>query len=392
MTIARLLVLVCLTLVTALASAQPTPLNSSVLLFDLRTLQRAPRQVERAAELGNRRVLFVVTVQCRLSPELRVLEHGFMVERRNDWASPDNFIPLDEERLTRFTDRLAKAFGRAVELGMDVAVLPHYDPAGEVLEWRNLYRFDPFEERRGYSYATAVIDPTIEALRRVAKPTTRIQFSLSGEMGRSLFEHPAAYRRLAKRVRDWLGDWPLEVGVSLNHSGVTGEYEPTADERREVQALINDCDFLGFSNYSPFKLPPSPEQFGDSCQKLLDELAALSITLPDGTPMQFTEIGLGGHRADPASAAAKPWEGGATARRSPWELEPMTQLRRDYHAALLDFLRTQPGPRRVSAAYFWSQGPWDPQGIDQPRFADEAIIEAIREHNEAVDAAAIEGE
>ena len=380
----RISVLMLLLTAIAPVGAQPTPLNSSVLILDQRTLLRASELVERAAELGNRRVMFVITVQCRLTPLLRVRELGLMIDRQETWESPENFVPLDDSKLAEFTDRLAAAFEKAVGLGLDIAVLPHYDPAGEILEWRNLYEFDPYEECKGYSYVTALIDPTIKALRRTAKPTTRIQFSLSGEMGRSLFMHPTAYRRLAKHTREKLEDWPLEVGIGLNHSDVAGEHIPTSAQQQEMQNLVNECDYVGFSNYSPFQLPPRAEQFAESCQKFLDELASHSIEVPESTSLHFTEIGLGGHGTAPETAAAKPWEGTGDPGINPWLTVKMVNFRRDYHRALMEFLQKQQGPRRVSAAYFWSEGSWEPQGMDNPAFADPILIERIRRHNLAI--------
>jgi hypothetical protein len=59
-------------------------------------------------------------------------------------------------------------------------------------------------------------------------------------------------------------------------------------------------------------------------------------------------------------------------------------LRRLYHAALLEFLATQPASWQVSAAFFWSTGSWDPQGMRHPEFADPEIMRAIERHNRAV--------
>jgi hypothetical protein len=59
----------------------------------------------------------------------------------------------------------------------------------------------------------------------------------------------------------------------------------------------------------------------------------------------------------------------------------MQSFRRDYHRALLDFLRTQPEGRRVTAAFLWDAGSWCPYGFDDPAFADGEIIGMIRRHN-----------
>lgn len=59
----------------------------------------------------------------------------------------------------------------------------------------------------------------------------------------------------------------------------------------------------------------------------------------------------------------------------------MIELRRAYHDALLEFLHTQPGPRRVEAAYLWSEGSWDPLGVHELALPDKEIGERIRGHN-----------
>jgi hypothetical protein len=60
----------------------------------------------------------------------------------------------------------------------------------------------------------------------------------------------------------------------------------------------------------------------------------------------------------------------------------MRALRRDYHDALLNFLTTQPARWHVTAAFFWSMGSWDPQGMRHSAFEDEEISAAIVRHND----------
>jgi hypothetical protein len=104
--------------------------------------------------------------------------------------------------------------------------------------------------------------------------------------------------------------------------------------------------------------------------------------------MHFSEVGIGGGHdgevtSDPAEAVLTPWEGSSNPRENPWRDEAMRDLRRQYHRALLDFLAQQPAPWRVTAAFFWSMGSWDPHGTRNPEFADGEIIEAIERHNRA---------
>ncbi len=120
----------------------------------------------------------------------------------------------------------------------------------------------------------------------------------------------------------------------------------------------------------------------------MGELEGHGLSVPATKPMHFSEIGIGGgHDGDvtnnPAKAVETPWEGTADPRQNPWRHEAMWQLRRQYHRAMLDFLSRQPAKWRVSAAFFWSTGSWDPQGNQQPVFADPEIVHAIERHNRA---------
>jgi hypothetical protein len=44
----------------------------------------------------------------------------------------------------------------------------------------------------------------------------------------------------------------------------------------------------------------------------------------------------------------------------------------------------QPAKWHISAAFFWSMGSWDPQGMRHPAFADEVVSEAIVRHNNSL--------
>ena len=366
--------------------AQSVPLSSAVLIYDRKSLEEAPDVVERIAALGDKRVMFVVTIQCRLTPDLRPFELGLMKFRYDSWTDMGNYEPLDEALLAEYRELLQTAFAVAARAGMEIALLPHFDPAGEVIEWRNLYDFDPREEYKGFSYESVLIDSCIEALRKEVDNKTPIHFSLGGEMGRSAFAHAASYRQLTAKLRRELAGRPLAVGISLNHNGVTGEYEPTDEEREEMRQLVEELDFIGFSDYSPFKLPPAAKQFSADCARFLAAMEKYGAPVPKETPLHFSEIGLGGAPArwgvsSPERAAAEPWEGTVNPHRNPWRNNTMIELRRSYFSALLDFLRTQPGSRRVEAAYLWSEGSWEPLGMHKQAFFDEEIASTIHEHN-----------
>ena len=367
--------------------AQSVPLSSSVLIYDRKSLEAAPAVVERIAAIGDKRIMFVVTIQCRLTAELRPYELGLMKYRYDSWADRDNYEPLDEPLLAEYRNLLKAAFAAAANAGMDIAILPHFDPAGEVSEWRNLYDFDPLEEYQGFSYESVLIDSCIDALLKTTDKKTPIHFSLSGEMGRSAFAHADSYRKLTAKLRRKLAGRPLSVGISFNHNGVAGEYIPNETERDEMRQFVEELDFIGFSEYTPFELPPTANQFSTDCDRFLAVMEKFGAPIPKETPLHFSEIGLGGAPgkwgiSSPERAAAEPWKGNVNPQRNPWRVDTMIDLRRAYFDALLEFLRTQPGPRHVEAAYLWSEGSWEPLGIHKRVFRDETITSKISGHNQ----------
>ena len=373
-------------LVGGQAFSQSVPVNAAVIINSRESLLGAPEVVRRIAAIGDKRVMFVVTVHCRLTPEWKPIEYGLFGGSGKPSQASDEFVVMDEESLAFLQEHLIAAFAAATNLGMDIAVLPHLDAAEEPWEWRNHFDFDPQQEVAGYSYETALIDPCLAAIQATARKQTRIDFSLSGEMGRSLFAHPRSYRTLRERVQARLSQYPLTIGVSLNHNELAGGHKPTPGQVKQLQGLLQECDYVGFSNYGPFEPPPSVDKFTTDCTRFLAELESHGLRVPPKTPLHFSEIGLGGApnedgEATVERAASSPWEGTKDAGNNPWTTAEMIALRRSYHEALLTFLQTQPGPRRVDAAYFWSEGSWEPLGVDQSAFADEVITRSIREHN-----------
>jgi hypothetical protein len=120
--------------------------------------------------------------------------------------------------------------------------------------------------------------------------------------------------------------------------------------------------------------------------------------VPRSKPLHFSEVGIGGGHdemdaaIDPAKAVETPWSGSGNPRVNPWRSVAMQQLRRDYHAALLQFLAKQPARWHVSAAFVWSTGSWDPLGMRHPEFADSEIIREIERHNQSLPSTSKEAE
>jgi hypothetical protein len=241
-----------------------------------------------------------------------------------------------------------------------------------------------------------MIGTIANALAETVPSGTPVELALSGEMGTSLFRYPESYRKIVRKLRQRKGLDRLRIGISLNHDKIFGQKHPTGAPdarltdaaRAELQGLIDECDFVGMSFYRPVRLPPTPDDFVRGIAHFMDEFKGHGLRVPATTPLHFSEVGIGGGAVDnappdPAKAVQTPWTGTGNPRENPWREESMQQLRRQYHEALLRFLAEQPARWRVSAAFLWSMGSWDPQGMRQPEFADRVIIGAIEQHNRA---------
>jgi hypothetical protein len=374
---------------TARPAAKAVQLNSSIFVDSTRPIDDTLKAVDAASRRGERQLNVVVTILVDLTDDLRIKSFGGFDRTTNEYK------PMDEAMRKEIADELRRVFARMVEHDMAVYVLPHIDAGGKVRTWRNWVNFDPLEPYGGYTYADLMLGSIADALAETAKPDTRIEMALSGEMGRSLFRHPGSYRAVVRRLRARHDSKNLRLGISLNHGGIAGNNNPNgaqdpelSDElRKEMQSLINECDFVGMSFYAPVTTSPTPDDFVRGIHRFMGEFEQHGLRVPTTKPMHFSEVGIGGGRVrrgeapSAAKAVEAPWDGTAVPRDNPWREETMQALRRQYHAALLEFLRKQPAPWRVSAAFFWSMGSWDPIGTRNPEFADSQINKAVQRHN-----------
>lgn len=116
------------------------------------------------------------------------------------------------------------------------------------------------------------------------------------------------------------------------------------------------------------------------------------VVIPKGLDLQFSEVGIGGRgrseklveigmAKEPSEAARAPWAGTGDPKQNPWTSPTLRSVRRDFHQALLEFLRIQPADWHVSAAFLWNTGSWCPYGFDNPVFADAEIVSMIQRSN-----------
>jgi hypothetical protein len=372
---------------------KPVQLNSSIFVDQSHVLEDTLRSIDLAAKRGERQLNVVVTVLVDLTNDLQINNFG-----GNSAASPQfAFAPMDESMRKNLSDALRRVFARMAEHDMAIYILPHIDAGGRVRQWRNWVDFDPLESYGGYNYAELVLGTIADALAETAKPDTHIEMALSGEMGTSLFRYPAAYRKVVRHLREQPKLKQLKLGISLNHGGIAGRGNPVSakgvqlsrENLEQLQKLIDECDFVGMSFYAPVSVSPTSSDFVRGIDRFMNEFKQYGLSVPTTKPLQFSEVGIGGgqrsrEQPNASKAVAAPWEGTANPRNNPWREESMQSLRRQYHLALLEFLTKQPAQWRVSSAFFWSMGSWDPIGQRQSEFADSEIIAEVEKHNRAV--------
>ncbi len=384
------------------ASLARAPLCPTVMLYDDESYRLAPERINRIAGWladappDARWVQLVPTLHATLRSDGSLAAYGTMGDRTGSWQSSDNFTLATDGLSDRFREAFAAAIGQAVRRGLNVAILPHLDPAVKAegsIEWRNHYRFRPAVTIGAGSYESLLIDPLAEAIEATTTLSTKIDFALSGEMGRSLFDHPADYLRLARRLRERFAGNPrtsgVRIGVALNWSGLAGEAEPTTIDRDAVAQLFTELDFVGYSCYAPVSVPPTSEDFANATSNFLEQLKQLGGTPAPSARLVISEVGVGGGRAfrseqgnayaTVAETAAKPYEGSGNPSIDPWGDPELARFREQFHAALLEHLAQPQTP--IEKAFLWSEGPWDPLGVASDRFRNDAITQRIATHN-----------
>ncbi len=369
------------------SSTPAVQLNSSVLVLDRVSLLNAASQVNRLADLGETRLMLVLSLQCRLDKTLTPYSYGLMIDRTNSWSEAQNFEPMTAELLAEYRESLKNIFASVEERDLELAILLHLDPAGEINEWRNLYDFDPRQKIRGYSYQQVLIDSCLSACKSELSIDRPVSFSIAGEMGKSLAKYPESYSAIVKQLRSQLVGRRVKIGISLNHNELFADERLTDNKRSDVQHLVDQLDFIGLSHYRPFTPPAKREDFQVVVEQFVSQLNQHGIRLPSRMPLHFSEIGIGGApdekgETNPDRAAKMPWEGTNDPSRNPWDTTNMRNFRRGFYSELLSFLQSPNMPYRLEEAYLWCESSWDPVGVANFLFSDPEIRKAILEHNQ----------
>ena len=157
---------------------------------------RCATMVDRAAALGQKRVMFTPTlyfVDREPKPSNSPEEHSrvsYFCYARNQWG---DCPPATLAQRTFFTDSMRACLGRAVARGLDLAIAPHVDDGALGGRWRQGLVFDPlakFGARFGgadLSYDEFILQPLTTAVAAVVAPKTKVWFATQGVSFEFLF-------------------------------------------------------------------------------------------------------------------------------------------------------------------------------------------------------------
>ena len=385
----------------SIAGAQ-TPVEPMIPLFHQWHWKPAPETVKKvvAGAPGTKRVQFVVLMLGELDEAKRVRRWGTVwdpPETATDKAPKPIFQPFTPEMRATICRWLTDAFRAATKAGLEISVLCQVDAAdtGAVQDWRNFFDFDPTVTLEGGSYESAVLGPVVEALDAATPKGSSVELAVEGEMGRTLFTHPTAWRKIVERLKSAPGHEKWRVGISANYENVAGGVKPDASPAPDRQALVAAADFVGLSCYAKAGLPPTVADFTACVETFAAEWTAAGCPLPAGKPLRFTELGLGGGGFDadwklqiPAPLIDRMGKaaffGTDDPAKNPWADQARIGYRRAWHHAALEFLTEKRTPWPIASAFLWSFASHDIHGFERPAFRDDAIVEDVRKHNDTV--------
>ncbi|WP_145293922.1 hypothetical protein [Planctopirus ephydatiae] len=376
------------------ASGPPAPLGFTCHMGYPDQMKRAPKFVDRIAEVGSPAVEFAIGIQCELDDNQRVQRWGLRFHQPPDWKK-DILKPLEGQTAADFQTWMKTAFARAVEKQLEIAILLHANTSGPVYVWRNDFDFDPLVPCENQAYVDVGPLAVVQALNESVPPDWPVRFSITGEMGTTITRYPQAWITVIERLRAASKLNNLQLGIGLNHTSNRGKVPYSDAQGAELAKLWQACDFLGVSFYKDLDIPATPEDFLGHLIYLDSEMRALGAPLPLNKPLVVTEFGVGGsgmldggkvvHPAEKVEHIARtPWAMTTKISENPWTNSEYTAYRRQVHDAFLRFLADQKSPWKIPVAYLWAMGSCDPVGIENLGFEDPEVARIIRAHNQKI--------
>lgn len=335
---------------------EASPLYPSISLFHENDLIRCHEQVDKILDFKTKGVNIVIN-QYAILQDNKV--QSFCFKDKSNYCKP-----LNENTVQHFTESLSNCLSPLLKNNIEITILPHIDDK-DAKVWRNHIEFNPEIKYQGYSYIDALITPIIEVLRESG---SKVFFNLTGEMGNTLFNHAKVYNHISKEIKK--SNIHFKVGVGLNFNKVNGDANPNKIQRKELQNLFNDLDFIGFSNYKAVRANKDHSQFEDAIWDFMKELKGFGIKIKKDKEIHFSEIGIGGGASKydghtPAKsfneALGSPYSGihvPYSKEVDPWQRQSVKKARHFYYYTLAKYL-SQKKKYNLTRAYLWNVGSWD---------------------------------
>lgn len=297
------------------------PLAYSLPAFYPDAYQDVPRKLEYLCELGFQWVTLHPTyaVHDDVSPQI-------------DPSGPD----------------VAIAVAAARSFGLQVRLEPH-------LDWFTTLNGGEYDWRR-----RMYIRPDHAYLEEILSPLAALgpdELTIGSELDVSAYEFADLWDDVAERMK-------LEgfaVGHKLNHD--------FRSSRRVIRRELN------FEREARGLAPRLPVGFGLRLSQYLRRLDYVAISFYPPREWRLDpryvigEFGLG------STDLSQPWYFDADTFRTPEGLA----IRRSWYLRFLEWLQTRSG----RAACFWTAGHFDVLGVMHPEWRDDAVVDAVREYNQA---------
>ena len=318
----------------------------------------------------------------------------------------------------------------ATNLGFDIAVNTRVDDGRQLGGWRNTINFNPLKKYGNYSYLEAILYPIADAMLAATTPTTRLSFTLQGEMGATIAFHPHRWIKAMESIRQYMSSRQLSVGIGLNNNKLCGciDMEQWTDAEfdthytakfeklkpymhvKSYKKMLQSADYISVSAYIDVYNNGNVFNY-DKCmlekinRRIDKELRYWGVSLVElsrgesKTALHFGEFGIGGgaaHSNDKAAttaydAAIRPYLGvmGKYKRdRDPFQIKEVNDYRRHYFSKALELL-TDGGCDYdgVEHITLWNLGSWDVLAIEagssseEGSYYDASIVEMIEKVN-----------
>lgn len=374
----KLLLLLYLPAICTLASG----VHPSIILNHEYDFQSCPVQIEKVVkQFNSKNIQLIPTLHFKAKSKNNLTALCF----KRDSGICKN---VTAKTVKLFKNYMKTCLDKAVALGVDtITITPHLDDAlgsGSGI-WRNNIKLDPKRKMPEISYRELVIVPIYDLIQELP---TKIKFNLflQGEMGASLFKFSNQYQLIVNELRK--KNHPnLNIGVSFNHNYVGGTYIYKKNEISELLKLLKKIDVIAFSNYMKVSKRISFKSFNQHISEFRNEFTKLGINLPEGIPVYFNEVGLGGGKftddgKTPATTARAvglaPYagiRGTYVLKQDPWQNTKLAAYRKNYYKSLLDFTKYY-----KLDAYLWNSDSWDVLGLyrGHENYADKDIIELYK--------------